>query len=413
MSGIILSIIVVGAFYINYKDYRKNILENFTSIQDTILYKLQTDSIVSNTWLSQMEASHKLVIHIEDNGTPFFFKGSWTPSTERETMIQKAKQAALQEDIDTTSFSSSSEQLKSSVLHLVGKHGEPAFASVSLIPFKGSFKSLTLIQFRPNESSILLNQAFRFLLIDILGILALLLVSSLFVHKAIKPVVESQNKQNEFIAAASHELRSPLSVIQTNASALLIEGTSPEHFVPKIVDECTRMSRLISDMLILASSDANTWSLQREELDTDTYFIDLYDYFDQLCQKREHNLNIELPDDSLPHINVDKDRLTQILSILIDNAISYSPKGSVITIRPYAKHSTFLIEVEDHGIGIPRDHQEHIFDRFYRVDKSRNDKTHFGLGLSVAKELIELLAGTITLKDTQDGGTTFVIGVPL
>ncbi|HEX3023401.1 MAG TPA: sensor histidine kinase, partial [Lachnospiraceae bacterium] len=143
------------------------------------------------------------------------------------------------------------------------------------------------------------------------------------------------------------------------------------------------------------------------------YFIDLYDYFDQLCQKRDHHLNIELPDESLPHIHVDKDRLTQILSILIDNAISYSPKDSLITIRPYAKRSTFQIEVEDHGIGILQNHQEHIFDRFYRVDRSRNDKSHFGLGLSVARELIELQGGSITLKDTPNGGATFVIGVPL
>jgi signal transduction histidine kinase len=108
----------------------------------------------------------------------------------------------------------------------------------------------------------------------------------------------------------------------------------------------------------------------------------------------------------------DKDRLTQILGILIDNALSYSPKESTITLRPYQKKNVFLLEVEDHGIGISREQKKYIFNRFYQADPARNDTSHFGLGLSVAKELTELMGGKINVKDTLGGGSTFVIELP-
>jgi signal transduction histidine kinase len=112
-------------------------------------------------------------------------------------------------------------------------------------------------------------------------------------------------------------------------------------------------------------------------------------------------------------LTADKDRLTQVLGILLDNAVSYSPAKSKIILRPYQKKNTFCLDVEDHGIGITDEQKEYIFNRFYRVDKARNDSSHFGLGLSVAKELMELMDGKISVKDTLGGGTTFVIELPL
>lgn len=166
-------------------------------------------------------------------------------------------------------------------------------------------------------------------------------------------------------------------------------------------------------MLILASTDAKTWRIHKEAIDTDTYLIDLFDSFYPFCKGKEHNLTLDFPEDSLPQIYADKDRLTQVLGILIDNAISYSPAKSNITIRPYSKKSSFFIEVEDHGVGITKEEKEAIFTRFYRVDKSRNDNSHFGLGLSIAKELIELQHGKIRVTDAINGGSSFIIELPL
>ncbi len=413
ITSFILSIVIIGACDGIIKQIKKNSLDSFVNLQDTITYRLQSENIINDAWVAELEAAYKLIIHIEDNGLPFFFKGSWISPSLRETMIDEAKKEALLEGIDTTVYSIHSDKVRSSIFNLNSNQTTPVYGSVCLIPNDNGYMSLTLIQYRPNEKLQINRQVILFIGINILGIFALFLVSCFFINKALKPVVDSQKRQTEFIAAASHDLRSPLAVIQTNASALLIDGTDPKRFVPIIIKECTRMSRLIHDMLILASSDSKTWIVQKEVIDTDTYLIDLYDSFSSLCQKKEHNLTIDFLQDTLPQIYADKDHLTQVLSILIDNAISYSPVKSNIILRPYQKKASFFIEVEDHGIGITKEQKEYIFNRFYRADNSRNDNSHFGLGLSVAKELIELQNGKISMKNTVDGGSTFMIELPL
>jgi signal transduction histidine kinase len=405
--------VIISACYVNIDQLKRYHVELFKNMRDTIEYKLQTENIISNTWLSEQEAANMLIIHIEENGSPFFFKGSWLTSDDRESLVKKAKEAAVKEGIDTSSLYVNFDQSRSSVFRLDVAHNINTYACVSIIQHEKGYKSITLIQFYPQEYLQILRMIILFLLVDILGIFLLFLVSCFLVKKVISPIEEGQKKQKEFIAAASHDLRSPLAVIQANATASLIEGTDPNCFVSKIVEECGRMSKLISDMLLLSSSDAKNWEIQKMPIDTDTYLIDLYDSYSFVCQKNSHSLVLDFPDYPLPQINADKDRLTQVIGILIDNAISYSPAKSVITIHPYYKKNTFLLEVIDHGIGIASEQKEVIFDRFYRIDKSRNDNTHFGLGLSIAKELIELQDGKISVSDTEGGGSTFIFELPM
>lgn len=116
-----------------------------------------------------------------------------------------------------------------------------------------------------------------------------------------------------------------------------------------------------------------------------------------------------IPENELPPITGDKERLQQVLGILIDNAVSYTPRNTTITLRCYVLNKHVYMEVEDHGAGITDIHKKHIFDRFYRVDSARNDKKHFGLGLSIAKEIIQLLGGKISIQETAGGGATFQI----
>ncbi len=409
----ILSVVVFGACYINITQLRENTLKQFANLRDTIEYKLQTEDTVTHTWLSEMEASSQLIIHLEENASPFFFKGSWRPSTNRTDMIAKVKALARSEGIDTSALSVSFDKRRSTVFSLQGEHKDAALACVSIIPARNSFVSLTLIQFIPDLHTLIHRQLLLFTVIDILGCLLLLLVSFLFVNKALRPVEESRKKQNEFVAAASHDLRSPLAVIQTSATALLIEGSDPHRFVPKIVTECNRMSRLIGDMLILASSDSKSWILQQSQFDSESYLIDLFDTFASVCKKSRHQLSLALPEEPLPQLVADKDRLTQVLGILIDNAVFYSPEESTVILRPYKKKKTFILEVEDHGIGITGEQKPFVFDRFYRADHSRRDASHFGLGLSVAKELVELMGGKIQVKDSAGGGSIFCVELPL
>lgn len=123
-------------------------------------------------------------------------------------------------------------------------------------------------------------------------------------------------------------------------------------------------------------------------------------------------LKLELPDELLPHIEGDDLRIRQILAVLIDNAAVYSTEGDTIIIRSYARKNILWLEVEDHGPGIDNDKKKEIFERFYREDKSRKDKNHYGLGLCIAKELVGLHKGSISVEDTPGGGATFRIGLP-
>ena len=144
----------------------------------------------------------------------------------------------------------------------------------------------------------------------------------------------------------------------------------------------------------------------------DTLLINLYEKFEIICQKKSIDLQIRMPEECFPPLFSDEDRLSQIISIFLDNAISYSPEQSSILLEASIKKSNLAVSIIDHGIGISKEDKKHIFDRFYRCDKSRTKKGHYGLGLSVANELVSLLDGKIYLNDTPGGGCTFTIAIP-
>lgn len=237
------------------------------------------------------------------------------------------------------------------------------------------------------------------------------------------PIEENNKKQNEFIAAASHELRSPLALIMAELSAFKYDYSnitdtqtlidSGNGYLKEINSECNRMSRLINDMLLLASSNCGTWTIREEVLDIDTFLIDSYDSLSTLCNCQNRRLNLDLPTQRLGQIKADKERLMQIFTIILNNALSYTPIDTPLTLSAKIKKSTLEISFIDHGPGISDKDKQYIFDTYYRGDKSRNSKNHFGLGLSIAKELTHLHLGKLSVIDTVGGGTTFVIALPL
>jgi Signal transduction histidine kinase len=412
LTGLILSVVVFIICCITINQYKQNMLEKYKAIQENIVYKLHNENVIKDSWLADLEVTNQLTVRIEDNGVPFLYQDMCKLDMQKEKTINTVLQAALSEGINPANNSYLTNKMQSPVYQFTTEYNIPYYASVSFLPANSGYFRLTLIQYLPKMKVQILKQILLFIGIDLVGIFALTIVSYIFVSVTLRPVEESQKRQSEFIAAASHDLRSPLAVIQSNASSLLIDGSDPKHFVPVIQNECFRMSRLIHDMLLLASSDTKSWQLRKSSIDTDTYLIELYDTFSMLCKRQEHTLHMNFLQNSLPSLYADKDRLTQVLGILIDNAISYSPKNTTITLRPYQKKSYFILEVEDHGIGISKEQKDMIFHRFYRTDKARSDKSHFGLGLSIAKELVELNSGKISIKDTPGGGSTFVIELP-
>lgn len=173
------------------------------------------------------------------------------------------------------------------------------------------------------------------------------------------------------------------------------------------------MARLIDDMLVLANADNHTWTIQKSPVELDTLVLDCYEAFRLVAKDHQITLSVVLPNESIPCCHCDKNRIEQILSILLHNAISYGKKDGEILLTLEKEDFTFKIIVADNGIGISDKDKPYVFDRFYRSDTSRNKKEHFGLGLSIAREIVKLHKGSIHLEDTPGGGATFMVLLPI
>ena len=255
----------------------------------------------------------------------------------------------------------------------------------------------------------------HYFLIWLIVLITVLFVSIRIIRQAIKPAEKTMQSQKNFIAAVSHELKTPLAVILSATDTIEASpdcNTDIRNHASLIEAEISRMTRLIQDLLLLSSIDAGNWMSHKTEINVDTLLVSLYDKFVNICNQKSIDLQIKMPEESFPALISDEDRLNQIISILLDNAISYSPEHSVILLDAAIRKNCLAISIVDHGIGISDEDKKHIFDRFYRCDKSRTKKGHYGLGLSVANELISLLAGKIYLDDTPGGGCTFTVVVP-
>lgn len=422
-TTLILTLVMITFFIMSVRDTRQNQLDDFNNTWNSLQFRVQSDTIISQGFLAQTEATGRVIIHIEENQTPLFYNGSWIPQTDRQTLISRAKELAKAQGVDTTTPPISSSVVTSSLLSFTGDQNEDYYAMVMVLSLKKVTRSLCLIAYRPPILKVLKTTILQLCILEICGIIGLFTISWFFVSWSLKPVEESQRKQAEFIAAASHELRSPLAVLRSGAAAiqsmLLPENTNAmesKKILTTMDSECARMSRLIDDMLLLASADANTWKLVFTQVDIDTLLIETYDTYLSACRQKNVTLLLDLPEQTLPTIHADAERLKQVLFILLDNALHYSPSGSEICIqaRVTAKlsrqeHASLSLSVIDHGPGIPDDAKPHVFDRFYRADSSRTDKSHFGLGLSIARELISLHKGTIQVTDTPGGGSCFTI----
>lgn len=410
-TGLILIIVMIVILISTEKELEEKRLEAFNNHGITIINKLQTENTVKHSWLSQLESDYHLLIQIEDNGNPISFKGVLQIPTSRDLLMKQLTSLALGEGIDIRINPIFFNEAKSSIYTIKGEKNEIYYGLAVILPTATGWRSLLLLQYFPNYYSLIIKQRILYSFLGLAGITALFLVSLCFVSKMLKPIEENNRRQTTFIAAASHELRSPLSVIMANNAAISTTIPEDQIFHKGIDTECKRMARLIDDMLQLTSIDTKTWQINKEPIEIDTLLIDTYEAFLPLFRQNDLNLVLNLQEDELPMIYGDKDRLKQILAILLDNALSYTPPGKKVTLHGNVIGSYLNIEVEDQGIGINNVDKKLIFERFYRADKSRNDKKHFGLGLCIANEIVQHHGGKISIRDTEGGGATFALRI--
>lgn len=244
------------------------------------------------------------------------------------------------------------------------------------------------------------------LILYILGEFIILYLSMIITRWIIKPAIDSFNKQKEFIADASHELKTPIAVIMASADALENDLTEKK-WLNNIKDETERMNDLVSNLLKLSQ-------LENEILNDDNNWINLSKVveksvvsFESICF--ENNLKIKSKIRGNINLKCNSRKISELLSILLDNAIKHSEKNSEIVVILNKVKNEIILEVKNKGKPIPEEDYERIFERFYRSDKSRNrDSNRYGLGLAIAKNIVESYDGTIKVS-CQKGITTFKV----
>ena len=253
-----------------------------------------------------------------------------------------------------------------------------------------------------------------------LGALALFFVVSLIFSKwALRPVEASWKQQQRFIADASHELKTPLTVMAADVAILKRNSeasiASQSQWVESIEGEIDSMRELVGDMLLLARADA-----QEETALAGTTSVDLSKLVNvELLQFEpiayERALEFDASVASGVEIQGDRDKLQRLVSVLLDNAFKYVNDGGHIAVGLSTCEDSVVLTISNSGGFIPAEDLPHVFDRFYRTDKARarTGELSYGLGLSIASEIAHLHGGTIMVASTESSGTTFTVTLPL
>ncbi|KHD84797.1 cell wall metabolism sensor histidine kinase WalK [Heyndrickxia ginsengihumi] len=222
-------------------------------------------------------------------------------------------------------------------------------------------------------------------------------------------------ERREFVANVSHELRTPLTTMRSYLEALADGAWKDEQIAPQFLsvtqNETERMIRLVNDLLKLSKLDSKDGHLNKEMVNFTEFFQHIIDRF-EMTKEQNVTFKRKLPKTEL-FVEIDEDKLTQVLYNIISNALKYSPEGGQITFRVKEFDERIEVSISDQGVGIPKENVKKIFERFYRVDKARSRKMGgTGLGLAIAKEMVELHGGRIWASSQEGKGTTIYFTLP-
>ena len=222
-------------------------------------------------------------------------------------------------------------------------------------------------------------------------------------------------ERREFVANVSHELRTPLTTMRSYLEALSDGAWKDETIAPNFLNvaqnETERMIRLVNDLLKLSKMDSKDYRLSKEWVDLVVFYNKIIDRF-ELTKDEKLSFERKLPDKPIL-VEIDPDKLTQVIDNIISNALKYSPEGGKVTFKIKEQDDEVIVSIADQGVGIPKGNVEKIFGRFYRVDKARTRKLGgTGLGLAIAKEMVEAHGGRIWARSIEGKGTTIFFSLP-
>ena len=230
-----------------------------------------------------------------------------------------------------------------------------------------------------------------------------------------------EQERRNFVSNVSHELRTPLTSVKSYTESLQDGAWKDPDIAPQFLQvistETERMIRMITDLLNLSRMDQGKLQLEREYVSMNDLFSHILDRFDMVLQSEAYrNKNYKIQRDLTQRtlwVDIDQDKVTQVIDNIMNNALKYSPDGGTITCRLMETHNSVVLSITDEGMGIPRKDLQHIFERFYRVDKARaRSMGGTGLGLAISREVLMLHGGRIWATSVENKGSTFFISLP-
>lgn len=261
----------------------------------------------------------------------------------------------------------------------------------------------------------MLNTLFLILVIGCsIGSLCAIGIGFFLAGRALVPIQNSWEKQQQFVSDASHELRTPLAVIQSKTDVLFqspsatIEEKAMD--ISTISKECRRLSKLVSNLLLLARSDSNQIEMDKKTFELDKLLEEIVAPYKEIASYQEKEMLLKVESDV--SFMGDRERIHQMMVILLDNAMKYTNEGGHIQIDCTQTSSSIRIQVKDNGIGVKEEDIPKLFDRFYQGDKARSTSEGAGLGLSIANWIVEKHYGKISVESKWGDGTCFEVIFP-
>lgn len=231
-------------------------------------------------------------------------------------------------------------------------------------------------------------------------------------NSMVQHVQDAQQAQRDLTANVSHELKTPLTSIQGFSYAIMEgDAQTPDeiHQAAQVIyNESRHLNRLAQDLVTLAKFEAGVADLHLEEVDISVLIREVAEKFRPLAIKAGLQFNLDIPD--LPRLTGDKDRLNEVFSNLVDNAIRYNAKAGAVAINASVRDNDIEIRIADNGAGIPASEREHIFQRYYRADRSHPG---MGLGLAITNQIVAAHGGSIQIEDNLPHGSIFVVKLPI
>jgi signal transduction histidine kinase len=245
------------------------------------------------------------------------------------------------------------------------------------------------------------------------GLLAAAVITLIVTRRALVPIRRAIDAQRRFVADASHELRTPVAIIRADAEVLQREGhvdAGGQPLAADIVDEASRLGRLVGDLLTIASAETQGLELHPARLDLAPLVLEVARRLEPLGAAHDVTIGASAGEGML--LDGDRDRLVQLLVILLDNAVGHAPAGTAVEVTGERVGSSIELAVRDHGPGVSEADRTRIFEPFTRAVGGRRERSGSGLGLAIASSIVAAHRGAIRVEAAPGGGARFVVSLP-